>query len=337
MQLIIFIIISEQNNVNNHHFVNILRYPLFSPQINKVWYPLFSPQINEAETAATETVRQKQWLKGPWVLERKIGETGPGKLTDPSGAAVNPNGDIIATNLNPGHVHLYSATGDHKVSLNTNQGSVRRSRPYNVIASSNGDSYYVTDLTQFVHCYDINGLYKGKWVAISPQGKASDSENTELCALAINANDQLLVGELKTKYISKHRSDGSHVTSFKVGTAPCSLAVTSHGTIIVSDFFNHLVDIVDSVGHLLHVIKPPGEIQNWKSRGVTCYSDIICICNEENRNICCFSLSGEYLGSTPIEIPRCPACTADGTKLVITYGNRWIGRPCGIAIYKLQV
>ena len=277
------------------------------------------------------------------MLERKIGEKdGPGKLTSPVGVAINPNGDIIATNFIPGHVHLYSAMGDHKMSLDTNQDSMtpgRISYAHDVIASSNGNSYYVTDFTQFVHCYDVNGLYKGKWVAISPQGKPSHSEYTWLRGLAIDANDQLLVGEVNTKYISKHRSDGSHVASFKVDIKPHSLAVTSQGTTIVNDWLNDLVHIVDNVGHLLHVIQPPAEMQNWTPSGITCYSDIICICDNQNGIICCFSLSGEYLGSVPIEIPSLPRCltfTTDGKKLLVAYGYHNIRPPCGIAVYKLQ-
>ena len=195
--------------------------------------------------------RQRQLLNGPWVLERKIGEkNGPGKLTYPVGVAINPNGDIIAMNAEPGHVHLYSAMGDHKKSLDTNPDSTVAlwgiSHPCDVIASSNGDSYYATDGSQFVRCYDVNGLYKGKWVAISPHSKPSDSEITMLYSLAIDTNDQLLVGEVVTKYISKHRSDGSHVASFKVDITPVSLAVTSQGTIIVSDWLKGLVNILDN-------------------------------------------------------------------------------------------
>ena len=277
------------------------------------------------------------------MLERKIGEDdGPGKLTFPVGVAINPNGDIIATNFTSGHVHLYNATGDHKMSLDINQDSKasgKKSHPCDVIASSNGNSYYVTDFTRFVHCYDVNGLYKGKWVTISPQGKALDSENTELRSLAIDANDQVLVGEFNTKCISKHRSDGSHVASFKVDIRPCSLAVTSQGSIILSDWWDNLVHIVDNVGHLLHVIQPPAEMQNWQPWGITCHSDTVCICNVHNKKVCCFSLSGEYLGFIPIQIPHSPTSltfTADCKQLLVTYGHPWVNPPSGIAVYKLK-
>ena len=270
-------------------------------------------------------------------MEKRIGENGPGRVTDARGVAVNPaNSDIIAAGLFS--VPLYSAEGQHKLHLDitkeTKPGT--GSRPWDVTASRNGNLYFVT-CSQYVRCYDVNGLYKGQWVAISPQGRPSDTENTQLRGLAVDANDQLLVGETKTKYISKHRYDGSHVGSFKVDIIPMSLAVTSQGTIIIIEWWrSKSVHIVDNVGHLLHVIKPPAEIQSWSPRGIACYGDIICICNYYSRRICCFSLLGGYLGYIPVGIQGRPSCltfTADGKKLLVTYRTLY----SSIAVYRLQV
>ena len=120
--------------------------------------------------------------------------------------------------------------------------------------------------------------------------------------------------------------NGSHVASFKVDIAPESLAVTSQGTIIISDWgWSDSAHIVNNVGHLLHVIKPPAELQNWSPRGIACYGDIICICNKYGKSICCFSLSGAYLRPIPvvpvqvITDPVCLTFTADGKKLLVTF------------------
>ena len=83
--------------------------------------------------------------------------------------------------------------------------------------------------------------------------------------------------------------DGSHVGSFEVDIAPYSLAVTSKGTIILRDLGGKSVHIVDSKGHLLHVILPPAEMQYWQPRGMICYCDIICICDFQ------MILSGAFL------------------------------------------
>ena len=267
------------------------------------------------------------------MLEKKIVD---GLSAYSHGLAVNHcNGCIAIASYS--FSHLYSAAGQHKLHLDITKDTKPRtgSYPWDVTASRDGSLYFVT-CSQYVRLYDVNGLYKGQYVAISPQGRPSDTENTRLGGLVVDANDQVLVGEIYTKYISKHRSDGSHVGSLKVDIAPLSLAVTSHCTIVISDWArSETVHIVDNVGHLLHVIKPPAVIR-WRPRGIACYGDIICISNQSSKSICCFSLSGEYLGLIPVDFPSYPICltfTPNGKKLLVTY---WSDHH-GIAVYKLKV
>ena len=268
-------------------------------------------------------------MSGFWVLEKTIGGDWPGRQHYPYGVAVNPaNGDIIAAASDS--IPLYSAEGQRELFLDITKD------PWDVTASCDGNFCFVTFCTRYIRWYDVNGLYKGQWVAISPQGRPSDTENTDLRGLTADANDQVLMGEVNTKYISKHRYDGSHVASFKVDIAPLSLVVTSEGAIIISDWGrSNSVHIVDNVGHLLHVIKPPADIQDWGPRGIACYDDIICIYNETSKSICCFPLSGEYLGSIRVDIPGYPICltfTTDGKKLLVTH---WFSS--GLSVYRLQV
>ena len=209
------------------------------------------------------------------------------------------------------------------------------SRPTEVVFSSDG-TLFVTIDAQYVLMYSDDGVYKGKWPAVSPQRKSSDTENTQLRGLSIDSMGQVLVGEVKQKYISKHKPDGRYVASIKVDIKPYSLAVTSQEAIILSDWYGS-VHIVNNVGQLLHIVKPPSHVEKWRPAGVTYYADIICICNLTAKRIHCFSVSGEYLGDIPITILGEPihlAFTADGKQLMVTYEEGFLRG--SVAVYKIQ-
>ena len=79
-----------------------------------------------------------------------------------------------------------------------------------------------------------------------------------LKGIAINSRDELYIGDIKHKYISKHHKDGSHINSFRVSITPRSLAVTSQEAIVVSDWFEtKSVLLLNQSGQCLQVIKPP--------------------------------------------------------------------------------
>ncbi|XP_072016212.1 uncharacterized protein [Amphiura filiformis] len=303
--------------------------------------------ITNAEAdAIRKSTKQRQLLHGPWVLEQKIVEDtdGSGKLIGPCGIAVNPKSGDIAVADNAGRVMVYSADGCRKFDLDTKRGLKPETStlPSYITASLDG-VYFLTDETQYVKFYSKNGFYRGKWAAISPQGKASDTENTNLCSLGIGGKDQLFVGEIKQQYVSKHTKDGCHVGSFQVAITPYCLAVSSQGTIILSDWSSktQAVHIVDNSGNLLQVIKPPSEIKTLMPLcSLTWFDDIICTCTYYNKRICCFSLSGEYLGTIPVKIPNDPNSlmfTADGRRLMVSYGDAEQYPPSGIAVYKLRL
>ena len=288
--------------------------------------------------AAAKAARQKQLLDGPWEFERKIGENEPGKLDWPWGIAVSPNADIIAIadySSNAHRVQVYNGELVHKYSLDTTQGlkAWPWSHPEEVIVTSDGICY-LTDTTQFVKQFGIaTGVYKGRWVAVSPQHKPSDAEDTCLTGLTMDTKGQLLVGEVNQKYISKHKVGGDHVASIKVDIAPRSLAVTSQDEIIVSDW-KDTVHIIDKAGQLLHTVKHPSHlhVQRWKPTGVACYEDIVCICNA--KSIHCYSVSGDYLRDIPIKIPgysKCLAITPDCRKLMVSYWGSFIH---AVAVYR---
>ena len=233
------------------------------------------------------------------------------ELKCPQGVAFSPDANIMAVaDLAMKQVHVYNRNMVHKYSFDTKQGLEpgTQSWPRNVIVSSNGICF-LTDETQFVSQYDgVNGGYKGKWTAVSPQHKPSDTEDTSLRGLTMDTKGQLLVGEVKQKYISKHKENGIHVASFKVDIAPWSLAVTSQDEIILSDS-SLSVHIVDNTGQYMHSIKHPTHAR-WSPAGVAYYEDIICVCNFTGKIIHCYSRSGKYLQDFPISIRGKPICLA---------------------------
>ncbi|XP_072041512.1 uncharacterized protein [Amphiura filiformis] len=285
-----------------------------------------------------DKARQQELIGGYWMLERKIGEGEPGKLRWPIGIAANHQGDVCVADHDAAKIQLYSQQGMHKFSIDTKQGLEPgiHSMPREVRVSSDG-SLYITDCTRFIKVYGPDGVYRKKWPAVSSQHKPSNAENTCLVGLTMDAKGQLLVGEINQRYISKHRQDGSHIASIKVGIKPESLAVTSENAIIISDWVSNSVHIVDNGGQLLHTANHPTHIHSWHPTGITCFEDIICICDYYNKCIHCFSPSGEYLRDISISIPgkpRCLAFTADGKQLMISY-NASYNALCGIFVYKL--
>ncbi|XP_072051433.1 uncharacterized protein [Amphiura filiformis] len=283
-------------------------------------------------TSAERELHFKQKLTtGSWVLEKEFGKDEPGKLSGALGIAVSSTGDVAVASNCAAKIQVYNADGQHKHSIDTTQGlmSGTRSRPCNVTVNTEGN-YVITDDTRFIKVYDPSGMYKDRRVAISPENKPSNTEYTRLVGLTMDSKGQLLVGEVNQKYISRHRQDGSHITSIKVNIEPNFLAVTSQDTIIVCDF-GFVVQIVNSTGHMLHTLKPPSHVTRWHPFGVCCYEDIIFICNIAlaRNGVYCFSSTGEYLRSIDTKA-NYPHCLAVGNrKLYVTYEERGEIYSCG--------
>ena len=168
------------------------------------------------------------------------------KLVWAGSIAFNPNLDIIAiADSYNSQVHLYNSDLAYKCSMGIKQilepGTTVCPRE---VAFGYDGTCYLTMSTRYVLTFDSDGMYIGKWSAVSPQYNPSNTEDTELRGLTVNSIEQVLVGEIKLKYISKHKSDGCHVKSFEVDITPRSIAVTSKGAIIISDR-NKSIHIVD--------------------------------------------------------------------------------------------
>ena len=243
------------------------------------------------------------------------------------GIAVSPNGDIGIASYYTQQVCVYGGDGRYQFSLDTKQGLDHgmKSTPVNVTVNAEG-VWYVTNKTPYVIMYSPQGVYKSRWLTVFPDNKPSgNTENTSLRGLTIDSNGQLLVGQGMgpVMYISRHREDGSHTTSFQVDIVPYYLAATSHDTIVISSgASSESVEIVDSTGHVLHTLNANRQLPFWHPQGVCCYNDLIVVCNSDWKNThetSCFSVSAEYMGSIAVcEWPRCVAIAKANCKLLVS-------------------
>ena len=117
----------------------------------------------------TKAAKQRLILHGSWELEKKIGETGPGRLRGPRGIVVTHNGDLaVAHKLSHRFVCVFGSSGVVKFNLDTKLYSNQSVEPWDVVVSSDG-VYYITDKTPHVKMFhSTNGSYIGEWVTKSP-------------------------------------------------------------------------------------------------------------------------------------------------------------------------
>ncbi|XP_072026676.1 mitogen-activated protein kinase kinase kinase 20-like [Amphiura filiformis] len=181
-------------------------------------------QILEQLSSTTEQevilIVQQQFIAGPWEKENEFGLSIPGTLSDPKSVTVNTEGDIVVVDALEEQVKVFSMNGQYRLGIDTTQSVVPGilSKPWCVSVSS--QTYFLTDSTQYVHVYNAQGCYGNKWVAISPEHKASDGQTTELQGLTIDENGDILVGESTQRYISVHKQDGVHIFSIKTNIRP---------------------------------------------------------------------------------------------------------------------
>ena len=222
---------------------------------------------------------------------------------------------------------MYRDDGKYQLSLDTKQGldPGMRSWPWNVCVNADGE-WLVTDERRFVKVYSPKGVYTNRWAAVSPKNKPSNTENTRLCALALDCNNQVLVGQVcdPVMYISRHRRDTSHIDSFKVDIQPYHVAATLQNTIIISDH-GSIVQIVNNTGNLLHTLNAGGQLPFWYPFGVCVHNDKVFVCNTDWKNcheITCFSLSADYRGSIAVsERPWCVAIAKEGSQILVSFPN----------------
>ena len=218
---------------------------------------------NLGAISARRHVLQKDGV-GVWKLERAFGNDGAGKLTNGRGVAIVNRGIVAVADYSDGSFNLYNQNGGLKSSFAVS------GHPWNAVTGRD-DTLYVTQCTDHVRVYDMEGKLKQQFTTKSPDNILSDAQNTEHRGLAVDNQNNLLVGEVTQKYISKHQLNGKHIKSFKVSIEPWYIAVSPRDKIIVSDYCEG-VHILDKNGVHLYSLKPPHS-SSWSPRGMCCTSD----------------------------------------------------------------
>ena len=243
----------------------------------------------KSEKGSIGTISAPLESSGTWELEKTIANKGV------AGISSTPTGDIVVTSWSGDDpIKVYSPSGNLKMSLDS-----KSSRTWNVVVSSGGKFYETCGGDRkYIRVFGSDGRYLSQFTAVSPSGVKSDAENTDLRGLAINHKDQVLVGEITTKYISIHELNGTHVTSFQVSVAPYFIATTSQDKIIVSPSAAKSVQILDYTGTLQHTINAPEGMSHWLPTGVCCgKNDNICTSNAGSpKGVYCFTSTGVYVG-----------------------------------------
>ncbi|XP_072046642.1 E3 ubiquitin-protein ligase TRIM56-like [Amphiura filiformis] len=220
----------------------------------------------------------------------------PGTLGNVRGIATTSEGDIAIANLSLGRpVKVYSINGKYK--FNLDKQSVNA---WDVATSSDGRFFVTTFTNKFVTVYGSDGHFQSKFAAVSPAGVSSDAEDTELKGITVSiTKNQVIIGEIKKKYISIHSLNGVHCSSIPLKVAPHYIVTTRHGTIVVSSNENNQgVQILDCSGTVLHTINAPEGVSKWHPVGVcyNSYDDIYVFNRGSPVGIYRFSSSGSLLG-----------------------------------------
>ena len=294
------------------------------------------------ETCVPETVKIGSILgrspgEGCWVLENIIGEEGDGesRLSFAVDVAMTSVGEIAVSDLDANRVKVFSLQGELKRSFSTKvagDASKKAPSPWCIRINQYG-YFYITfykypNGSPFVAIFSKTGEFQKQFHAVSPDGKASNLDGSDLRGLAIDSNGHALVGNITNRYISRHRAGGLHVSSIKVNIQPWFLSVTSNDHIVISAYNQqNEVLVVDDMGALLQSIGLPEGVMSWNSAGVVCGSswdddgedEIFISSRSDGHCVFCFSSSGEYLGLVAENLKGVfgLALTADEERIII--------------------
>ena len=113
----------------------------------------------------------------------------------------------------------------------------------------------VVDDTNVIKMYNNDGTLVFDFHTV-PHSEVGNTA-VDLQSVAVNNTGNIIVGDVKRMVVSEHRpTDGSLIHTMQVSTAPYFLAIDNNTRVVVSDYNQHKVDIVDGNGTSLLTIKP---------------------------------------------------------------------------------
>ena len=219
------------------------------------------------QSLGTLTLGVKKVSTRKWVLEKEIGKESQTNPKYAKGLAITPSGDIaIAYWDSSTTVQIYDRDGLFKFSLDK-----RSSHASNVVALNNSKLFVTRNNNACVTVYNSEGQYLSEFPAVSPDGVKSSDEETALRGMAVNRQNQLLVGEINHKYISIHDCEGNHDSSINAPLDPSFISTTRQNNIVVSSgtvLSGNSVYVIDMTGNQLFEINAPEGVTSWQTYGV---------------------------------------------------------------------
>ena len=261
-----------------------------------------------------------------WKLEKAFTNSGAGKLSGAWGVAITQHDDIAVADQGDSSVKFYRTKGDFKSKFKV------PGNPWNIAVSTNG-RMFITNKTNHVSVYDVEGNLKQQFPAKSPDNVSSDAQNTQLYGLSFDNKNNLLVDARLRNFISKHRLDGTHIMSVKVTIQPWYIAVSPQDKIIIYAYDRKSVHVVDENGVHLHTLQPPQGLSSWSPAGVCCSSDDeVYVADRTSGQIHSYSTeTGDYIGCI-IEDVTNPA----GLALMDEDGKPFVVEKKAVKIFQLQ-
>ena len=228
------------------------------------------------------------------------------KLCNARGISKTPEENVVVANYSTSEpVKVFSSTGQFKFNLDQQSNCA-----WNVAVSLAGNIYVSTRHGQHVFVFKSDGHYLSKFGTKCPEGLTSNVDDVKLRGLAINDDNELLVGEVMKQHISVHDLEGVHLMSFPVHIKPYYITTTSQGCVIVSpgyDLQMRNIEVFDSRGIHQQTIPPPDNVPHqWLPAAMCCsLNDEICISdNGDSKSVHCVSTSGVYLGCITEQVVR---------------------------------
>ena len=281
-------------------------------------------------SASNESTKSEQNY-GEWKFDKKIG-----KFKEARCVAVAPNGDIAVTEeTEKGQVHILSKDGNHKFVLDTTIGLLpgKKSKPFGVAVDRRG-FFYVTDSSPWVRVYSDSGTYLYLFQTVLPKNCDQSKSDAECLGVAISHEQHVFVGESTMGYISVHKADGTHVTSFLIRYRPLRFFSFLGNTIAISKWGSENVLLLDSKGNLkTNIVSPSVEVK-LQTGGVclTRNKELMVVntlsTSREKCSVLRYSMSGNYLGciTKGVQSESCGICETiiDDTKKLLIVSKKTV-------------
>ncbi|XP_072028020.1 uncharacterized protein [Amphiura filiformis] len=284
---------------------------------------------------------------GTWVLLKHFASRR--QINQGRGIIVHTNSDIAVADIGAGRVAVYNKLGEFKFPIQGTRGrsnSGLHTGSHGIAVSANG-LYFVTGIANLVEVFNADGALQYKFPAVSPSNVSSnqEDEDTNLIGIAVDAATQhVLVGDIQSKYISKHRLDGTHISSIQVDIQPWYIQVTPQSVIVASSYEENAVNMYDQEGLLLHNCSiPTGLLPDmWYPTGLCVAHDLIFVNNfAPNSGMYCFcALTGKYLRMIANNMVNWGAgitsTEVDGRPMLLVSQGRWTGNESGVKVFALE-